>query len=77
MIWGYKIKYKEYEDINYFITIILFTIYKVYCASEQKAKALNVITIFRNEINNSVFIYRHIKGRKSSILYLIQNLLTI
>ena len=77
IIWGYKIKYKEYEDINYFITIILFTIYKVYCVSEQKSKALNVITIFRNEINNSVFMYRHIKGRKSSILYLIQNLLTI
>ena len=75
IIWGYKIKYKEYEDINYFITIILFTIYKVYCVSEQKSKALNVITIFRNEIKNSVFMYRHVKGRKSSILYLIQNLM--
>ena len=33
------------KTFNYFITLILFTIYKIYRVSEQKAKALNVITI--------------------------------
>ena len=75
LIWGYKIKYSQYEDINYFMTIVLFTIYKAYCVSEQKTKRINVNLLFKNEVNDSILIYKSIKKKKSSILYQIPDLL--
>ena len=74
MMWGYKVKYTEYGEINYFMTIILFAIYKTYCASEQKTLAVNAKCIFKNEIYNSVFLYKVVTKKKSSLLYQIQSL---
>ena len=74
MIWGYKVKYTEYGEINYFMTIILFAIYKAYCASEQKTQPVNVKCIFKNEVHNSIFLYKVVSKKKSSLLYQIQNL---
>ena len=74
MIWGYKVKYTEYGEINYFMTIILFAIYKTYCVSEQKTQSVNVKCIFKNEVHNSIFLYKAVTKKKSSLLYQIQNL---
>ena len=38
LIFGYKISDKNYYDVNYFITILGFLIYKSYYLSEQKTK---------------------------------------
>jgi hypothetical protein len=38
LIFGYKISDKNYYGVNYFITILSFSIYKSYYLSEQKTK---------------------------------------
>ena len=50
LVLGYKIKEKEYYDINYLLTIIMFTIYKCYCVSDHKNKNVDVYSIFRKEL---------------------------
>ena len=65
LIFGNKISDKHYYDVNYFITILEFLIYKSYYLSEQKTKNVNVIFIYEfnkriddikyNRKNNSFF----------------------
>ena len=43
LVFGYKIFDKEYFHLNYFLTILAFTIYKSYYVSEQKTKTLILI----------------------------------
>ena len=50
LIFGYKISHKKY-DVNYFITILGFSIYKSYYLSEQKIKNVNVYNFFICELN--------------------------
>ena len=42
LIFGYKISDNNYYGVNYFITILGFSIYKSYYLSEQKTKNVNV-----------------------------------
>ena len=41
-------------------------IHKTYCASEQKTQAVNAKCIFKNEVHNSVFLYKVATKKKSS-----------
>ena len=43
LVFGYKIFDKEYFHLNYFLTILTFTIYKPYYVSEQKTRQLMFI----------------------------------
>jgi hypothetical protein len=43
--FGYKIFDKDYFDFNYFLTILGFSIYKAYYASEQKTKQVNIYSL--------------------------------
>ena len=70
MIWGYKIQQKGYEDVNCFLTILLFTIYKAYYISDQKTRMINVFNLFKNEINQSILLEKAV--RKSCPLLLIK-----
>ena len=54
LIFGYKISDKNYYGVNYFITILGFSIYKSYYLSEQKTKNVNVYTIFIYEFNKRI-----------------------
>ena len=49
LVFAYKIFDKEYFHLNYFLTILAFTIYKSYYVSEQKAKTIDVYLLFKIE----------------------------
>ena len=51
---GYKIFDKEYFHLNYFLTILAFTIYKSYYVSEQKTKTIDVYLLFKNEFQRKM-----------------------
>ena len=40
VVFGYKIEDKSYNSINYFLTILLFTIYKSHYVSKQRENIL-------------------------------------
>ena len=48
---GYKICETAYYDLNIFITIVTFTIYKSIYVSEQKQKQINVYNLFKHEFS--------------------------
>ena len=45
---------KEYFHLNYFLTILAFTIYKSYYVSEQKTKTIDVYLLFKNEFQRKM-----------------------
>jgi hypothetical protein len=47
LVFGYKIFDKEYFDLNYFLTILAFTIYKSYYVSEQKITTTDVYLLLK------------------------------
>ena len=49
LIFGYNLFYKEYFHLNYFLTILTFTIYKSYHVSEQKTKKIDVYLLFKKK----------------------------
>ena len=71
LVFGYKIFDKNYYDLNYFLTIVGFSIYKGYYISDQKTKRVDVYSLFVRE-------YLQIYGgneiiQKSSFLKRLQN----
>ena len=54
LIFGYKISDKNYYGVNYFITILSFSIYKSYYLSEQKTKNVNFYNFFIYELNKRI-----------------------
>jgi hypothetical protein len=40
--------------LNYFLTILAFTIYKSYYVSEQKTKTIDVYLLFKNEFQRKM-----------------------
>ena len=54
LIFGYKISDNNYYGVNYFITILGFSIYKSYYLSEQKTKNVNVNKCFIYELNKRI-----------------------
>ena len=54
LIFGYKISDKNYCGVNYFITILGFSIYKSYYFSEQNTKNINVYKSFIYELNKRI-----------------------
>jgi hypothetical protein len=51
LVFGYKIEDKYYNSINYFLTILLFTIYKSHYVSKQKENHI-VLQLFKIELKN-------------------------
>ena len=70
LIFSYKISDKNYYGVNYFITILGFSIYKSYYLSEQKTKNANVYTIFIYEVNKRIDGVKYHR-RNNSLLYAI------
>ena len=52
LVFGYKIEDKYYNSINYFLTILLFTIYKSHYVSKQKENHIIVFQLFKIELKN-------------------------
>ena len=52
LVFGYKIEDKSYNSINYFLTILLFTIYKSHYVSKLKESHINVFQLFKIELKN-------------------------
>ncbi len=72
MIFGYKVHDKEYFEINYFLTILSFSIFKSYYLSDQKNKEINVFKLFTSEYcsrikeNNKGYFLGKIKKKSMS-----------
>ena len=45
---------KKYFHLNYFLTILAFTIYKSYYVSEQKIKTIDVYLLSKNEFQRKM-----------------------
>ena len=54
LVTGYKIK-EEYDDINYLLTMIGFSIYKSYYVSNQRREICDIINILVREIKFKLF----------------------
>ena len=54
LVLGYKIFDKEYFHLNYFLTILAFTIYKSYYVSEQRTKTIDIHLLFTNEFQRKI-----------------------
>ena len=54
LVTGYKIK-EEYDDMNYLLTIIGFTISKSYYVSNQRREICDIINILVREIKFILF----------------------
>ena len=68
LIFGYKISDNNYYGVNYFITILGFSIYKSYYLSEQKTKNVNIYKIFIYELNKRIDEIKH-HSMNNSFLY--------
>ena len=68
LIFGYKISDNNFYGVNYFITILGFSIYKSYYLSEQKTKNVNVYKFFIYEFNKRIDEIKDHR-RDSSFLY--------
>ena len=68
LIFGYKISDKNYYGVNYFITILSFSIYKSYYLSEQKTTNVNVYKMFIYKFNKRIDEIKD-QRRNSSLLY--------
>jgi hypothetical protein len=56
LVFGYTIFDKSNYDFNYFLTIIGFSMHKVYYISEPKNKRFDVYSLFvREYLNNILF----------------------
>lgn len=56
LIWGYKINDIEYYDINFFLTVIIFSIHKIHYLSEFRTKKINVFSVFKTEFRNRLVL---------------------
>jgi hypothetical protein len=66
LIFGYKISDNNYYGVNYFITILGFSIYKSYYLSDKKTKNVNVYKIVIYKLNKRI---DEIKNHNNSFLY--------
>ncbi len=51
-MFGNTIEDKSYNSINYFLTTLLFTIYKSHYVSKQKENHINVFQVLKIELKN-------------------------
>ena len=58
---GYKIYDPKFHEINTLLTLISFFIYKGYYASELKEKPIEVMAIFRSELQMYIQLMTHFK----------------
>ena len=56
IIIGYKINNQEYHSINIALSLIGFSIYKAYYASECRNKKLNILPVLSCELKNMLTI---------------------
>ena len=60
IVIGYKTNTENYNDINIIFTIVGFSIFKSYYASECRSKPIDTFNIFKYEFNNSYnFLLNH------------------
>ena len=62
-VFGYKIYQRQTKDINEFLTIVMFCIYKSYHVSDQKTKNINPLKIFNNELHKQIQNMRYQKRK--------------
>jgi hypothetical protein len=63
LVTGYTIK-EEYDDMNYLLTIIRFSIYKSYYVSNQRREICDIINILVREIKLILFYEKNDHIRK-------------
>ena len=63
LVTGYKIK-EEYDDINYLLTLIGFSIYKSYYVSIQRREICIMFNILAREIKFILLHEKHDRIRK-------------
>jgi hypothetical protein len=54
LVFGYKIFDKEYVHLNFFLSLLEFTIYESYYVSEQKTKTIDVYLLSKNEFQRKM-----------------------
>ena len=66
LIWGYKINDEHYYEINFLLTVIVFTIHKIHYLSEYRTQNINIYNVFRSEFKIGLLLqkkYINIEGK--------------
>ena len=50
IVIGYKIQYKEYNDVNIILDYVTYTIYKCYMKSERRLKQIYMLKMLFDEL---------------------------
>ena len=53
-VFGYKVSDKKYNDLNLFLTLVSFSLYKSHMMSDQKSKIIDTFKVFKNEMKSLV-----------------------
>ena len=76
MVTGYKINEIGYYNINHLMTIIYFCIYKSYFVSEKRSKSVDILKIFKREIEDHIEICKIRKANIHTIFFNTMKFLT-
>lgn len=64
LVFGYKITDESYNEINFLLTIIVFSIHKTYYLSNGKTKIINPFMIFKKEFRKQYETCQYINKGK-------------
>ena len=68
LVLGYKIHHPMYNDINLFLTVLIFSVHKSTHISNYKQKGIYAYAVFRNEFFNTCEINKYIKAENCKFL---------
>ena len=68
-VFGYKISENAYDNTNIFFTFMGYEIYKCYCMSEQRIKAIDLLNICKTDLNLLLNLYTARKFRVPKIFH--------
>ena len=75
LVFGYKVNDKEYYDLNLFLTLISFSLYKAHFISEQKSKTVDTYNVFKSEVRSYIETRRFLNKNVGSIMQKVFKLL--
>ena len=77
LVVGYKGSDENYTDFNVILTLLMYSIYKSYCKSEQKRKKVNIFKIFQREYLWHIQIMRQKHLKVNPFLCKVEEILTV
>ena len=68
IVIGYKIQYKEFQEINLILSQITYSIYKSYMISERRSKTINILKIWYYDLLTLETYFDNKKSPRQTII---------